>query len=158
LRREASLNVHYPAVDKGNSMAFCLKLSPLALALAATASFSTFAQTAPQSLQAITVTGKTAPQLDVESADVSGFGVPLAKSPQSVTVLGADLLSASAAQSLSQVIKLDASLADKPGVIIVREAMIASDNLVWPADITAGEKTAAIAELEALGIVDVETA
>jgi len=93
-------------------MAFCLKLSPLALALAATASFSTFAQTAPQSLQAITVTGKTAPQLDVESADVSGFGVPLAKSPQSVTVLGADLLSASAAQSLSQVIKLDASLAD----------------------------------------------
>jgi len=104
--------VHYPAVDKGNSMAFCLKLSPLALALAATASFSTFAQTAPQSLQAITVTGKTAPQLDVESADVSGFGVPLAKSPQSVTVLGADLLSASAAQSLSQVIKLDASLAD----------------------------------------------
>jgi len=104
--------VHYPAVDKGNSMAFCLKLSPLALALAATASFSTFAQAAPQSLQAITVTGKTAPQLDVESADVSGFGVPLAKSPQSVTVLGADLLSASAAQSLSQVIKLDASLAD----------------------------------------------
>ena len=93
-------------------MAFCLKLSPLALALAATASFSTFAQAAPQSLQAITVTGKTAPQLDVESADVSGFGVPLAKSPQSVTVLGADLLSASAAQSLSQVIKLDASLAD----------------------------------------------
>jgi len=53
---------------------------------------------------------------------------------------------------------VDASLADKPGVIIVREAMIASDNLVWPADITAGEKTAAIAELEALGIVDVETA
>lgn len=93
-------------------MAFCLKLSPLALALAASASLPSYAQTAPPSLQAVTVTGKTSPLLDVESADVSGFGVPLAKSPQSVTVLGADLLAATAAQSLSQVIKLDASLAD----------------------------------------------
>lgn len=93
-------------------MAFCLKLSPLALALAASASLTAFSQTTPQSLQAVIVTGKTAPLLDVESADVTAFGVPLAKSPQSVTVLGADLLSASAAQSLSQVIKLDASLAD----------------------------------------------
>ena len=93
-------------------MAFCLKLSPLALALAASASLPSFAQTEPQSLQVVTVTGKTAPLLDVESADVSGFGVPLAKSPQSVTVLSADLLTASAAQTLSQVIKLDASLAD----------------------------------------------
>lgn len=93
-------------------MAFCLKLSPLALALAASASLPAFSQTTPPSLQAVTVTGKTAPLLDIESADVTGLGVPLARSPQSVTVLGADLLSASAAQSLSQVIKLDASLAD----------------------------------------------
>jgi iron complex outermembrane recepter protein len=106
------LNVHCPAVDKGNSMAFCLKLSPLALALAASASLPSYAQTEPQSLQAVTVTGKTAPLLDVESANVSGLGVPLAKAPQSVTVLGADLLSATAAQTLSQVIKLDASLSD----------------------------------------------
>lgn len=93
-------------------MAFCLKLSPLALALAASASLPAFAQTVPQNLQPVTVTGKTAPMLDIERADVSGFGVLLAKSPQSVTVLSADLLTASAAQTLSQVIKLDASLAD----------------------------------------------
>jgi len=93
-------------------MASRLKLTPLALALAASASLPSYAQTEQQNLQAVTVTGKTAPLLDVESADVSGFGVPLAKAPQSVTVLGADLLSASAAQTLSQVIKLDASLAD----------------------------------------------
>ena len=93
-------------------MAFCLKLSPLALALAASASLPTFAQTAPPSLQVVTVTGKAGPLLDVETAEVSGFGTSLAKSPQSVTVLGADLLAATAAQSLSQVIKLDASLAD----------------------------------------------
>jgi len=93
-------------------MAICLKLSPLALALAASASHLAFAQTAPQHLQPVTVTAKTAPLLDIERADVTGFGVALAKSPQSATVLGADLLSASAAQSLSSVIKLDASLAD----------------------------------------------
>ena len=73
-------------------MAFRLKLSPLALALAASASLPTFAQTAPPSLQVVTVTGKAAPLLDVETAEVSGFGTSLAKSPQSVTVLGADLL------------------------------------------------------------------
>ncbi len=93
-------------------MASCLKLSPLALALAASATLPTFAQTLPPSLQAVTVTGKTTPVLDAQSAQVSGFGVPLAKSPQSVTVLGADLLAATAAQSLSQAIRLDASLAD----------------------------------------------
>jgi len=93
-------------------MAFCLKLSPVALALAASATLPAFAQTTPQSLQAVTVTGKTAPLLDIERADVSGFGAALAKAPQSVTVLSADLISASAAQTLSSLIKLDASLAD----------------------------------------------
>ena len=47
---------------------------------------------------------------------------------------------------------IDASLADKPGVIIEREALVAMDNLVWPSDIETAEKTAAIAQLEALGI------
>ncbi len=93
-------------------MAFCFKHTPLAVALAATASFSSFAQTAPQRMEAITVIGKAEPVLDVENADVGGFGSPLAKTPQSVTVLTADLLAGSAAQSLSQVLKLDASLDD----------------------------------------------
>ena len=96
-------------------MALHFKRTPVALALAATATLaalSSFAQTAPQRLEAITVFGKAAPVLDVEKADVSGFGTPLAKTPQSVTVLTADLLAGSAAQTLSQVLKLDASLAD----------------------------------------------
>jgi iron complex outermembrane receptor protein len=50
--------------------------------------------------------------LDIDRADVGGLGQTLAKTPQSVTVLGADLLAATASGSLSQVIKLDASLAD----------------------------------------------
>lgn len=47
---------------------------------------------------------------------------------------------------------VDASGADTPGVIINDHALVAMDNLVWPSDIEAAEKTAAIAELVALGI------
>ena len=47
---------------------------------------------------------------------------------------------------------VDASAADREGVIIERDALVAMDNLVWPAAITAPQKAAAIAELEALGI------
>lgn len=93
-------------------MASCLKLSPLVAALVAAASLTSFAQTASQRLLPITVTGKAEPLLDVENADVTGFGVPLAKTAQSVSVLSADLLILSAAQTLSNVLKLDASLAD----------------------------------------------
>ena len=93
-------------------MAFDLKLTPVATALALSAAFSSFAQTTPQRMEAVTVTGTLAPELDVENADVGGFGAPLAKTPQSVTVLTADLLAETAAQSLSQALKLDASLDD----------------------------------------------
>ena len=93
-------------------MAFQLKLTPVAAALAAFATISAFAQTTPQRVEAITVTGKSSPVLDVENADVGGFGTTLAKTPQSVTVFGSDLISATATQSLSQLLKLDASLAD----------------------------------------------
>lgn len=64
------------------------------------------------SLQEVTVSAKAAPLLEAERADVGGFGVPLAQTPQSVSVLGADLLSANATGGLSQAIRLDASLAD----------------------------------------------
>ena len=93
-------------------MAFQLKLTPVAAALAALATISSFAQTTPQRVEAITVSGKSSPVLDVENADVGGFGATLAKTPQSITVFGADLLAATATQSLSQLLKLDASLAD----------------------------------------------
>lgn len=93
-------------------MAIHLQLSSLLAALAATTSLSALAQSAPQPLPSVTVSGKAEPLLDVENAEVGGFGTPLAKTPQSVAVLTADLLSSNAAQSLSNVLKLDASLAD----------------------------------------------
>ena len=93
-------------------MAFNLKLSKLVAALVAGAAVSAFAQSDAQRLETITVTGKTAPVLDVDHASVGGFGTPLAKTPQSITVLTTDLLASAAAQSLSSVLKLDASLDD----------------------------------------------
>lgn len=48
---------------------------------------------------------------------------------------------------------VDASDGDKPGVIIAREAIVSSAGLVWPTGITEAQKTAAIAELKALGII-----
>ena len=95
------------------------KLSPGAAALALLFTAPGWAQTASptQRLDAVTVTGKAAPVLDADHADVGGLGLPLAKTPQSVTVLGADLLAATASSSLSQAIKLDASLADSYNTI-----------------------------------------
>jgi iron complex outermembrane receptor protein len=67
---------------------------------------------AQQSLPAVTVAAKAAPILEAERADIGGFNQPLAKTPQSISVLGADLLEATASSSLSQAVKLDSSLAD----------------------------------------------
>ena len=91
-----------------------LKSSPSAAALALLFAAPAWAQTAPpsQSLPDVSVSAKAAPVLDIDRADVGGFGQTLAKTPQSITVLGADLLAATASGSLSQAIKLDASLAD----------------------------------------------
>jgi iron complex outermembrane receptor protein len=90
------------------------KLSPSAAALTLLFAAPGWTQTASpsQRLDAVTVTGKAAPVLEADRADVGGLGLTLAKTPQSVTVLGADLLAATASSSLSQAIKLDASLAD----------------------------------------------
>jgi iron complex outermembrane receptor protein len=93
-------------------MAFDLKLTTLLAAIAASTTLTSLAQSPSGNLGAVTVMGKAAPELDVSSASVGGFAAPIAKLPQSVTVFSADVLTGSAAQSLSSVLKLDASLAD----------------------------------------------
>lgn len=90
-------------------------LTPSAAALAllfAAPAWAQTATTAPANLDTVTVMGKAAPVLDIDRANVGGFGQTQAKTPQSVSVLGADLLASTAASSLSQAIKLDASLSD----------------------------------------------
>ena len=84
---------------------------PVAAALALLASTCAIAQTSSQ-LPTVTVASKAAPVLDTDRAAVGGFGQNLAQTPQSVSVLSADLLGATVTSSLSQAIKLDASLAD----------------------------------------------
>ncbi len=99
-------------------MAFLFKptLKPLLAALAGVplASSLALAQTSStaQVLEGINVTAKHAPVLDADNAAVGGFNTLLAKTPQSVTVIGSDLLTGTATQSLSQALKLDASLSD----------------------------------------------
>ncbi|MCC6366352.1 MAG: head decoration protein [Bryobacterales bacterium] len=48
---------------------------------------------------------------------------------------------------------VDASAADKPGVIVARHAICSDKKIVWPGGITGPQKTAAIAQLKALGIL-----
>ncbi|EMG36608.1 Bacteriophage lambda head decoration protein D [Desulfocurvibacter africanus PCS] len=52
----------------------------------------------------------------------------------------------------------DASAADVEGVAIKRDAIVAPSALIWPDGITVGQKAAALAELEALGIITREEA
>ena len=95
-------------------MALHFKLTPVAgaTALAFLLLAPAQAQQNPAILGGVTVTGKAAPVLDVQSADVGGLGLSWFKTPQSVSVLGADILLATGASTLSQAVKLDASLAD----------------------------------------------
>lgn len=94
-------------------MAFlCLRKTAMATAIGTFVLSPLWAQTQPASLSNVVVSAKAAPVLDADRADVSGWGIPLSQTPQSITVLGADLLGVNATSSLSQAIKLDASLAD----------------------------------------------
>ena len=84
-------------------------------------------------LDEVTVTGKAAPVLDVQSADLGGLGLSWVKTPQSVSVLGADILLATGASTLSQAIKLDASLADSYNTTGYMENMSVRGFLLDPA-------------------------
>ena len=53
---------------------------------------------------------------------------------------------------------VDASSADKEGVIIEKDALVAFDNLSWPNSITSPQKDAAIAAMTVLGIKAVSLA
>lgn len=66
-----------------------------------------------------------------------------------------DLTSTSPAKKAVAVLAehVDARTGDKPGVVIARGAVLALGELVWPAGITEPQKTTALAELNAQGIV-----
>jgi hypothetical protein len=66
-----------------------------------------------------------------------------------------DLTKANGMQVASAVLydAVDASGGDKPAVVTSRDSEVATAKLTWPAGITNGEKTAALAQLAALGII-----
>ena len=71
-----------------------------------------FAQTTSTVLPDVLVAGRASPVLSADAASVGGLNLPLAQTPQSVTVLSADALRATGAQTWSQALRLDAALAD----------------------------------------------
>ncbi len=95
-------------------MALHFKLTPVAgaTALAICLATAVQAQQNNTALTDVTVTGRAAPVLDAQAGDVGGLGLSWFKAPQSISVLGSDILSATGTSMLSQAIKLDASLAD----------------------------------------------
>lgn len=52
---------------------------------------------------------------------------------------------------------VDASAADKVGLILNGDSMVDMDNLVWPDGITVGGKATAISQLKAINVKAVET-
>lgn len=87
-----------------------------------------------------------------------GFTITVTEGSGNVVALDPDAVNGSNHAAGIMIAAVDATSADKAGVAIVREAMIASANLVWPAAISAGDKAIALADLEVLGIVAVELA
>lgn len=86
------------------------------------------------------------------------FTIAVAAGSGKVVAYDQDAVDGSADAAGFMIAAVDASSADKEGVIISRDALVVTGNLVWPDDITDDEKTAAIAQLEALGIKAVSQA
>lgn len=91
--------------------------------------------------------------------DQAGGAVPFATVLGKVTATGLYVPLAPAAQDGSAaaaavlIDDLPAVADDMPAAALCRGAVVNTDALVWPAGIAAGQKAAAIAALEALGIV-----
>ncbi|KRP97478.1 hypothetical protein TX25_06120 [Pseudomonas lactis] len=81
------------------------------------------------------------------------FGQVLAKVAGKYQVL--DLAATGAAKKAAAVLgeQIGATAGDTPGVVIARGAVVAINELVWPEGITEPQKTTALDELNALGVV-----
>ena len=70
-----------------------------------------------------------------------------------VTILAPAAVDGSQTAAGVMIAAVDASAADKDGPMLARECTVKDKNLVWPGGISAGQKTTAIGQLKALGIV-----
>lgn len=82
-----------------------------------------------------------------------GFDITVAAGSSKYTILAPAALDGS--QNVAGVLMLDcnATSADTAGVAIGRKAIVKAGGLTWPGGITTPQKTAAIAQLKALGIL-----
>lgn len=105
------------------------------------------------------------PQLNFTLADGStdfivgdNFTVAVAEGSEKVVAFDPAAINGSEDAAGFLISAVDATSADKLGVIVERDALVAMDNLVWPVGISAPDKAAAIVQLEALGIKAVSLA
>lgn len=97
--------------------------------------------------------GWTKEKITLLAGTVYPFGSVLAKVSGKYQVL--DPAGATAAKKSVAVLTelVDATTGDAPGVVIARGAVLDLNELTWPAGITDAQKTTALDELAALGIV-----
>lgn len=107
----------------------------------------------------------TSPQLNFTLADGTtdfvvgdSFTVAVAAGSGKVVPLDPDAVDGSQNAAGIMVAAVDASVADAIGVMIAGDALVATSNLVWPDEISADDKAAAIADLDAIGIKAVSLA
>lgn len=92
----------------------------------------------------------------VASGQSLTLGAVVARAPTTGKLVALDPLAADSSADAVGVLAgdIDATLADRAdAILIARHAIVASHALVWPAGITAPQKTAAITELAALGVL-----
>lgn len=88
---------------------------------------------------------------------VSGDGFNITVAAGSGKYVALDLSGADGRQIAAGILALDATAADGTdgaGVAIVRDAVVISDKLTWPAGATTDQKNAALAQLALLGIIN----
>ncbi len=85
--------------------------------------------------------------------DIAALPAELGAGPNVVWKTTSPMPTADSARSASRYGNYDATAADKPGVFVVRAAVVRAADLTWFSGATQAQKDAAIAALEALKIV-----
>ena len=94
-------------------------------------------------------------EITVVSGQNLGTGAVIGKITASgkITQLAPAAVDGSEAAAGVLLLPVDATAADHPGVIVTRHAICSDKGLVWPGGITGPQKTAAINQLKALGVL-----
>ena len=95
-------------------------------------------------------------QATIAATQVLSLGTVVGRETATAKLKALDLSASDGTENAIGVLgnDIDATLADRPdALLIARHAIVARGAVLWPADITAPQQAAAIAQLAALGIL-----